>query len=105
MNAKRIYRVTFTDLCPKTGKPRFINFECRAPSVEALTTMLNDGQIVLGQTLFPAGGEHHQGGRDDDRGAPLAVRGDGGRGMSNRTAAVLARLPNRRAILTTGKST
>lgn len=49
---KRIYRVTFDERCPKTGKPRFINFECRAPSVEALTTMLNDGQIVVGQTLF-----------------------------------------------------
>lgn len=49
---KRIYRVTFNEICPKTGQPRFINFECRAPSVEALTTMLNDGQIVVGASLF-----------------------------------------------------
>lgn len=50
----RIYRVTFSERCPKTGQPRFINFECHSPSVDALTASLNEGQIVTGNKLFTA---------------------------------------------------
>lgn len=49
---KRIFRITYSDLSPKTGEHRFINFECSAPSVGDLTRLLADGGLVLGSKLF-----------------------------------------------------
>lgn len=51
---KSIFRVTMTSVNQRTHEPYWINFECDHETVASLTSDLNEGKLVLGDSLRTA---------------------------------------------------
>ncbi|MBX3579990.1 MAG: hypothetical protein KF723_22530 [Rhizobiaceae bacterium] len=48
---KNVFRVTTTSINPRTQTAYFVNFECTYPTLDLLVSDLNDGKIIMGETL------------------------------------------------------
>lgn len=75
--AKKLYRLTLPEL-DKQGRPRFLIFECEAPTLDFLISEINDGALVQGNVLYCKPAEDTKGTYEIIRRKPTAI----GRGIA-----------------------